>query len=180
MSMILFNFWVKLTICGYNCTCCYSEHELARQFNKRVIVIDDHSRVKRATLKSRSCTCIWCAVWGYWRKVMKLPLTKKQKKTLLTMITRSRLKRKEHNMVAGYLIREGFRSIWSNQLWVFFDMRSCKLSCALVRLNYLLNIEKEVDSVGKTNETTVYQGRSIWPWGSLCKNNERNLIILPL
>lgn len=58
----------------------------------------------------------------------------------------------------GYLIREGFRSIWSNRIMSIASI--CVLVSCLVLTGAAelisVNIEKEVDSVGKTNETTVY------------------------
>ena len=57
----------------------------------------------------------------------------------------------------GYLIREGFRSIWSNRIMSIASI--CVLVSCLVLTGAAelisVNIEKEVDSVG-TNETTVY------------------------
>ena len=58
----------------------------------------------------------------------------------------------------GYLIREGFRSIWSNRIMSIASI--CVLVSCLVLTGAAelisVNIEKEVDSVGKTHETTVY------------------------
>ena len=58
----------------------------------------------------------------------------------------------------GYLIREGFRSIWNNRIMSIASI--CVLVSCLVLTGAAelisVNIEKEVDSVGKTNETTVY------------------------
>lgn len=58
----------------------------------------------------------------------------------------------------GYLIKEGFRSIWSNRIMSIASI--CVLVSCLVLTGAAelisINIEKEVDSVGKTNETTVY------------------------
>ena len=58
----------------------------------------------------------------------------------------------------GYLIREGFRSIWSNRIMSIASicvLVSCLVLTGAAELTSV-NIEKEVDSVGKTNETTVY------------------------
>ena len=58
----------------------------------------------------------------------------------------------------GYLIREGFKSIWNNRIMSIASI--CVLVSCLVLTGAAelisVNIEKEVDSVGKTNETTVY------------------------
>lgn len=58
----------------------------------------------------------------------------------------------------GYLIKEGFRSIWSNRIMSIASI--CVLVSCLVLTGSAelisMNIEKEVESVGKTNETTVY------------------------
>lgn len=58
----------------------------------------------------------------------------------------------------GYLIKEGFRSIWSNRIMSIASI--CVLVSCLVLTGAAelisINIEKEVESVGKTNETTVY------------------------
>ena len=58
----------------------------------------------------------------------------------------------------GYLIKEGFRSIWSNRIMSIASI--CVLVSCLVLTGAAelisVNIEKEVESVGKTNETTVY------------------------
>ena len=52
----------------------------------------------------------------------------------------------------GYLIREGFRSIWSNRIMSIASI--CVLVSCLVLTGAAelisVNIEKEVDSVGKT------------------------------
>ena len=77
----------------------------------------------------------------------------------------------------GYLIREGFRSIWSNRIMSIASI--CVLVSCLVLTGAAelisVNIEKEVDSVGKTNETTVYikDGASDLEAGYIGKNLEK-------
>lgn len=62
------------------------EHELVRQFNKRVIVID-HGRVKSDTKIPKLHLHMMRSMRILTKLLRVLPLTKKQKKTLLTMMS---------------------------------------------------------------------------------------------
>ncbi len=58
----------------------------------------------------------------------------------------------------GYLVKEGFRNVWSNRIMSIASV--CVLISCLILTGAAsllsLNVEKVVDSVGQSNETTVY------------------------
>ena len=58
----------------------------------------------------------------------------------------------------GYLVKEGFKNIWSNRIMSIASV--CVLISCLILTGAAallsLNVEKVVDSVGQSNETTVY------------------------
>ncbi|MCQ2515065.1 MAG: permease-like cell division protein FtsX [Ruminococcus sp.] len=58
----------------------------------------------------------------------------------------------------GYLTKEGFKNVWSNRIMSIASI--CVLVCCLILTGAAallsINVEKVVDSVGKSNETTIY------------------------
>lgn len=58
----------------------------------------------------------------------------------------------------GYLVKEGFKNIWNNRIMSIASV--CVLISCLILTGAAallsLNVEKVVDSVGQSNETTVY------------------------
>lgn len=58
----------------------------------------------------------------------------------------------------GYLLKEGFKNVWSNRIMSIASvcvLISCLILTGAAEL-LSLNVEKVVDSVGQSNETTVY------------------------
>lgn len=58
----------------------------------------------------------------------------------------------------GYLAKEGFKNVWSNRIMSIASvcvLISCLILTGAASL-FSLNVQKVVDSVGKSNETTVY------------------------
>lgn len=63
----------------------------------------------------------------------------------------------------GYLVKEGFKNVWSNRIMSIASvcvLVSCLILTGAAEL-LSLNVEKVVDSVGQSNETTVYLKDSI-------------------
>jgi cell division transport system permease protein len=58
----------------------------------------------------------------------------------------------------GYLTKEGFKNVWSNRIMSIASV--CVLVSCLILTGAAsllsLNVEKVVESVGQSNETTVY------------------------
>lgn len=63
----------------------------------------------------------------------------------------------------GYLLKEGFKNVWSNRIMSIASV--CVLISCLILTGAAgllsLNVEKVVDSVGQSNETTVYLKDSV-------------------
>lgn len=63
----------------------------------------------------------------------------------------------------GYLLKEGFKNVWSNRIMSIASvcvLISCLILTGAAEL-LSLNVEKVVDSVGQSNETTVYLKDSV-------------------
>lgn len=63
----------------------------------------------------------------------------------------------------GYLVKEGFKNVWSNRIMSIASvcvLVSCLILTGAAEL-LSLNVEKVVDSVGQSNETTVYLKDSV-------------------
>ncbi|MCH5296693.1 MAG: ABC transporter permease [Ruminococcus sp.] len=63
----------------------------------------------------------------------------------------------------GYLVKEGFKNVWSNRIMSIASvcvLISCLILTGAAEL-LSLNVEKVVDSVGQSNETTVYLKDSV-------------------
>lgn len=63
----------------------------------------------------------------------------------------------------GYLVKEGFKNVWSNRIMSIASvcvLVSCLILTGAAEL-LSLNVEKLVDSVGQSNETTVYLKDSV-------------------
>ena len=58
----------------------------------------------------------------------------------------------------GYLAKEGFKNVWNNRIMSIASV--CVLISCLVLTGaaalFSLNVDKVVESVGKSNETSVY------------------------
>lgn len=62
----------------------------------------------------------------------------------------------------GYLVKEGFRNVWSNRIMSLASI-GVLISCLVLTGSaalFSLNVSKMVDEVGESNETTVYIDRS--------------------
>lgn len=63
----------------------------------------------------------------------------------------------------GYLLKEGFKNVWSNRIMSIASvcvLISCLILTGAAEL-LSINVEKVVDSVGQSNETTVYLKDSV-------------------
>ena len=63
----------------------------------------------------------------------------------------------------GYLLKEGLKNVWSNRIMSIASvcvLISCLILTGAAEL-LSLNVEKVVDSVGQSNETTVYLKDSV-------------------
>lgn len=63
----------------------------------------------------------------------------------------------------GYLVKEGFKNVWSNRIMSIASvcvLLSCLILTGAAEL-LSLNVEKAVDSVGQSNETTVFLKDSV-------------------
>ena len=58
----------------------------------------------------------------------------------------------------GYLVKEGFKNVWSNRIMSIASV-GVLISCLILTgaaFLLSLNVQAVVDSVGQSNETTVY------------------------